>query len=217
MLEWANTYGQSLNAALTGVMVLIWFVYLQAFLSHYRRQTRSRILINQSQGEGGDSHCVVCNMGSEPIYLHPIICTIEDQGDTKSAAIRDNQDIARYGLSNLTRQGALSRGDMLDLGSFEDFLKPLDPDFDRPREEDPPRLIVEALALHGPDDLFIGGRRAFLLGKENGQLTLNPETPDTDQIRSRRRRRELYGLLQSHARRDGLAQTVHGPETKGSQ
>lgn len=204
MLNWLNGHGEALNVLLNASMVLIWFAYLQIFLGHYRRQIRTRVLINQSHGEGRSSHCTIANMGSEPIYLHTVVCLLENTDGTHRAAICDNQDSVRLGLSDTARQGPIQPGGTFDIGSFGDLLKAVGTDgrAAEVHERDARRLLVRIVAVHGPDDLMIGASRGFGLTRNEDGLRIDPETADTDQIRSRKDRRRLVTFL-ARLRRSG--------------
>jgi hypothetical protein len=49
----------------------VWLLYLHLFLTSYRRQQETVILIHRGASEDDRARCIVSNMGSEPIYVSP--------------------------------------------------------------------------------------------------------------------------------------------------
>ena len=55
---------------------------------------------------------------------------------------------------------------------------------------------IQAIADFGPDDLLVGAKRRFELVRRNGDWLLAPQTPYTEQIRSRREREKIRRMLE---------------------
>jgi hypothetical protein len=81
MLDWISEHHRVLSVLTNIGMLFVWIVYLQLFLSSYKRQTRPKILINVGAGRSIDARCLLSNMSSEAIYVESLIATLETEKD----------------------------------------------------------------------------------------------------------------------------------------
>lgn len=129
LIETILTYAPLISAGMTGVTALIWVVYLNVFLSSYRRQHRPSILITSAAGRGMNSHCFVTNLGLEPVFMLDIILdvTLEDGRTLRAIIPERNEQIkddeagdedARWA----TNIGPLGSGEEKDIGRFRTMI-----------------------------------------------------------------------------------------------
>lgn len=192
-MDWIAQHGD-LVSALTGVGTLIvWIIYLQVFVSSYRRQLRATLLITRGAGDEDDTRCFVSNMSAGPVYVQSVMVTLETE-DRKivSAAtdIRDIQDKKQVNSLDRTRQGPLHPGQLKDIGSFRSLMS------HGLKETDASPVVVravlvEVLGVYGSEDLPVGARRRFILVRSQGGVRIEGDTIETQQIRKRRERRQL--------------------------
>jgi len=199
-LEWIAQHGETISA-ITGVGTLIvWIIYLQVFVTSYRRQLRATMLITRGPGLGLEARCFLSNMSSGPIYVATIQVELEYAEGSVVCPVTDVVDLdAAGGQQSQTRQGPLRDGETRDIGSFEQLL--------RHSGEAPaaaPHLAlgelrsitVEVVGLYGSEDLPIGARRCFLLLAQDGNMVVRGSELRTRQIRSAAGRRRLLGDLE---------------------
>lgn len=192
-VDWILQYGK-LISALTGVGTLIvWVVYLQIFVSSYRRQLHATMLITRGAHEAEATRCLVSNMSAAPIYVQSVLVTLETEGGsivTPATDIVDmGDDIGESSLAE-TRQGPLDPGQVKDIGSFHSLISR------GLRQEnldlsDVRAVLVEVVAAYASEDLPIGARRRFVVLDDAGGLRLQGDTIQTTQVRKRRERRKL--------------------------
>jgi hypothetical protein len=206
MLDWISQYRETLSLLTNIGMLLVWIVYLQLFLSSYKRQTLPKILINIGVGRNIDARCLVSNMSSDAIYVESLIATLETEKDRWVCPVTDAHELAEeqeHDLRSMTAQGPLKQGQVMDVGSFRDLIQNAVRESDCPVEaegEFPEGLTaieIQAIADFGPDDLLVGARRRFALVREDGAWNLGSHTPHTEQIRSRSERRRIKRLLEN--------------------
>lgn len=205
MLDWIRENHQLLSVLANVGMLLVWIVYLQLFLSSYKRQTLPKILINIGAGRDIDARCLVSNMSSDAIYVESLIATLETEKDRWVRPVTDAHELAEeqeHDLRSVTAQGPLKQGQVMDVGSFRNLVQrvvreaecPVPADAEFP--EDLTALEIQAIADFGPDDLLVGAKRRFELVREDGAWVLGQHTPHTEQIRSRSERRRIKRLLE---------------------
>lgn len=212
LLSWLNDNSGAVNVGLNAAMVLIWLVYLQLFLLGYLRQRRPTILINRGAGTGPHARCLIGNMSADPIYVQSLIARLRTEEGTRIEAVTD---IGRAGdgdgdgedepLGSLTKQGPLESGAYMNIGSFTDVMRRLDPKIDLGRLDGPrgrpAELEIIVAAIHGSDDLLIGARRTYRIERREDGLVLTPPRLQATQIRSRwgrmRLRRRYMAFLQA--------------------
>jgi hypothetical protein len=205
MLDWLKDNHQIASLLINLGMLIVWIVYLQLFLAGYKRQTRSKILINIGAGHRLDARCLISNMGSNAIYLESLIAGLELDRERLVCAVTDVQELTSGGALSDTReatiQGPLMPGAMADVGSFRDLIRRAATRFECPAdaEEGLPEglraLEIQAIADFGPDDLLVGAKRRFQLVERGGSWFVKTGTPSTEQIRSRRERKKVRRIL----------------------
>ncbi|WP_353641459.1 hypothetical protein [Mesorhizobium sp. WSM2239] len=119
MLQWIAD-NRELITALTGFgTLLVWVIYLQIFISNYRRQVRATLLIARGPGEGLEARCFLSNMSSG--YLQSVLVKIETAAKTLICPVTDMLDLEGEVPADSrlrTRQGPLASGETRDIGSL---------------------------------------------------------------------------------------------------
>lgn len=209
MQQWIAANFQVLSLSVSACSVMVWIVYLQVYVSAYRRQRRSKILINRSHGRGLNTYCIVSNMSSESIYVQSLVAVIESEDSRWECPLTDlstlnEHESAHSGPGHLpTRQGPLAAGAVRNMGSYKSLIEhvlmynttqPLEP-----TDEIYESLIsfeVTVLGVYASEDLMVGARRKFDLTHVNGKTELIAQSVTAEQIRSNRERRALTTLLE---------------------
>ncbi len=207
MLEWLSNYSGLLSALISACMLIVWVVYLNTFVSNYRRQVLPKIVINRGAGAKLQAHCFISNMSSEPIYIESIIASLESGGESWSCAVTDIEtllgDESATGKQK-THQGPLGRGDYMDIGSFHQLLKRVlrVPDNDTPSHldqfEDEITAEVKVIADYASEDLMIAALRRYKLHRMEDGWEMEALSVSTDQIRSKSERRHIHNMLRPH-------------------
>lgn len=131
MLQSLLDYAPLISAAMAGLTALIWVVYLTAFLASYRRQRRPSILITSGAGRGMAAHCLVTNLGLEPIHLLDIMLDLtRPDGSRVRAVIPERNERLpgddQAGLDEArgaTNVGPLRSGEEIDIGRFRTLIE----------------------------------------------------------------------------------------------
>ncbi len=201
MWEWIAENSAGLNVVISVVTVFVWVGYFQLLFLSFRRQRRTRILINRGAGRGTDARCLISNMGAEPLYVISIIGTLEKGGTSMSAEISDldSHEVGEVSKSSeATNQGPLESGEFMDIGKFSALMARCARALGESEEGVSERfdgLKLTVIAAYGADDLSVGATRRFVLETRDGWTKLDPERISTRQLRARRERRELEKLL----------------------
>ena len=204
MMDWISANSDALSVILSAIMTLVWIVYLQIFFSQLRRNRRPVILLSRSAGRGPESRLFVSNMGAEAIYIVNLIAEIETDSTTAVAIITDHDDISGEETGNpaeATNEGPLGSGHYLDAGSFDHLMSRI-ADRANPtiKAEEVNRITLTVAASTGHSTKIAGGRRSFTVHRENGDLTFQPDSFDTYQLRGPLTRRRLRARLERHLR-----------------
>lgn len=205
MFEWIQDNSDVLNTLANFGMLGIWVAYLQLFLQSYRRQRRAHILINRGAGRDLDARCLIGNMSSGAVYVETIVARLFDLDDVVSCAVTDvvrrDEDPLPDDPRAETRQGPLSAGGYVDIGSFRSILDqvaleaeggaatPADRSFE---------LEVLVIAAYASENRCVGARRRFQVQKEESGFLLKPCTAGTEQVRGRHERLRLETLKQEY-------------------
>lgn len=211
MLDWITRNHQIIGSVINLGMLVVWIVYLQVFVSNYRRQTRAHILINLGSGSGLDARCLVSNMSSEPIYIQSIIIEWDMPDSYHSRPVTELDGVEEWDepsdLDLWTRQGPLGAGQIRDMGAFRAMLEHAlsgrsdageDPGADA--WDDLVAFEVKIIAVYGSEDLPVGAKRRFDILRKHGTTTLSPQTVGAQQIRSRGERRAIKSALDREVR-----------------
>ena len=207
MIAFLTAYAQAIGVLINFAMLCVWIVYLQIFATSYIRQRRSAILINRGGGRGGDALCLVTNMGGEHIYLTSLLATIETAERTREYALTDLRSLAEGSAVDPRAaiiQGSLGCGEFFVVGRFDEIVQLLHgedmrQDIEAERDGDIAAVELTVVAFSGTEALPVGARRRFtLLRGDDGSLDVHPETLETEQLRSRTKRKALLRKLGRH-------------------
>jgi hypothetical protein len=197
MWNWIASNHQVIGALANIAMLFVWIAYLQVFVSSYRRQKRSSILINRGAGFGLEARCLISNMSAEAIYIESIIATAETAEGRWSLPVTELLE-GRSDLDLKTRQGPLQAGRFIDIGSFQKLMEPVLQKTKGPGGavtsaglENLVSFEIKIIAVHGSEDLLTGAIRRFDLIQRQHRLLLRGHAVGTHQIRSRRERERL--------------------------
>ena len=208
MLNWITSNIQVVSAAINLVMLMVWLAYLHVFLSNFRRNTRSKIMISLSGDCGFKSTCLVTNMSSEAIYIQSIIIDLEAQEGRRSYPITEIESFEKWAepsdLKIWSRQGPLGAGQARNIGTFEGMLahaiqeenvsiEAVERQMDGPLAA----LEIRVIAAYASEDLPVGAVRKFRVLRSERGPQLRAESSIATQIRSRRERRAIKELLNS--------------------
>lgn len=206
MLDWVRENHATLSVLVNIGMLIVWVAYLQLFLASFRRQTRPKILINIGAGRSLDARCLVANMSSDAVYVESLIATVFTEHERWVCPVTDVRDLAEDDGSSdprdLTRQGPLQPGAVMDVGSFRDLVGRVVAESGHGTEagdgfpDGLRSLDIQVVADFGPDDLLVGAKREFELVERDGRLNLGAHSRHTRQIRSRRERRRIKRMLE---------------------
>ena len=188
---------------------LIWVAWLSLMYSDFRNKRQPRMLIHQTNGYGPESHCMLVNLSQEILHVECVLAAALKDGEERSVVLGSEQIDPRKmpgpsELENMMRQGPLSSGQMLMIGSFEEILEALTDKkpaqgfdwLDATQITDLHHVEIRVVAVYGASDQSVGARRRFRLeGDEDDLLRVKPEQMYTDQIYQRRRRSIPEGWL----------------------
>ncbi|WP_048708939.1 hypothetical protein [Microvirga massiliensis] len=197
MWNWIASNHQVISALASVAMLFVWIAYLHVFVSSYRRQKRSNILINRGAGAGLEARCLISNMSAEAIYLESLIATVETTEGRWSCPVTELLE-GRSDLDLKTRQGPLQAGRLVDIGSFQSLIEPVLQRSAGLRGavasdglENLVAFEIKVIAVHGSEDLLAGAMRRFDVIRRQDWLLLRGHSVGTQQIRSRRERESL--------------------------
>lgn len=208
MLQTLLHYAPLVSAIMAGTTALIWIVYLNVFLSSYRRQRRPSILITSGAGRGMRAHCFVTNLGLEPIFLLDIILDLTQPDGTRIRAVipernerwvNDDQpdiDDARGG----TNVGPLRSGEEIDIGRFSTMIERACMENPQVREDMPLACVeVTVVAITAAGARLCGASRRYRVDRdEQGDPRLRPTTIKARQLQGMLARRRLGRELARH-------------------
>ncbi|MCQ0988421.1 hypothetical protein [Jiella marina] len=207
MFEWISENSQILNTAANFLMLAIWAVYLQLLWSSFRRERRPRLLITRGIRSDMDARCLVTNMSRDTVFIRSIIVRLETAQGELRFPVTELEDIQSSGgakdIKQQTRQGPLESGAMRDIGSFSaiithvlDYKGPDDPPGPHNNWDGLKCFTIYIIGVYGPDDVSIGAKRTYDVVHEEDGRQLSPRTIDAEQIRSRRERKQIEGMLE---------------------
>ncbi|HEV7277489.1 MAG TPA: hypothetical protein VGN80_14475 [Devosiaceae bacterium] len=200
MPDWISQNVEVLSLLVSLGMLAVWIIYLQVFLYSYRRQTRSKIVINRGAGVDLEARCLVSNMSSDAIYVESILASVEAHEDSWWCTVTDIESRGEVELPSdpkaLTHQGPLASGDYMDIGSYRELLERAVDGRGRleavlEKMAGPIIAQIQVVADYASDDLLVGARRRFQLEVKDQRWLLEPQDGGTQQIRSRRERRRI--------------------------
>lgn len=212
MLQTLLHYAPLVSAIMAGTTALIWIVYLNVFLSSYRRQRRPSILITSGAGRGMRAHCFVTNLGLEPIFLLDIILDLTQPDGTRFRAVipernerwvNDDQpdiDDARGG----TNVGPLRSGEEIDIGRFSTMIERACMENPQVRADMPLACVeVTVVSITAAGAALCGASRRYRVDSdEQGAVRLRPTTIKARQLQGVLARRRLSRELTRHLGED---------------
>ena len=202
-MQWLEQHAQLISALVGVGTLLVWVVYLQVFLSSYRRTNKAMILINLTGGSGLDARCLVANMSVGPLYLYAITLTLQGAGETVTCPVTELDGVEHWqepsDLQLWTRQGPLKSGKLRDMGTIEALV-----DHVRSKRgaaaaraiDRLERLELTVVGTLASDDLVVAASRAYDVVTEGGASQLRARSIGAHQIRSRRQRRATAAALE---------------------
>lgn len=182
-------YAPLLSAAMSGASALIWIIYLNVFLSSYRRQHRPSILITAGAGKGMDAHCFVTNLGLEPVFLLDIILdvTLED-GTLIRSIIPERNEKHTEGTDDDARSatniGPLDSGDEKDIGRFRTLITRACAENSDLREDMPFHCMeITVVTVTASRAELYGAARQYVISEDRaGAMRLRPTAITARQI-----------------------------------
>ena len=203
MWTWLQENSQIMSALAAWATIGLWALYLQLIYSSYRLSRRAKILINRGASETVDAKCIIANMGAEPIYIEAIRVMLS-RDDHAFVSSLGNLEIAMAQEGDRRpqwMQGPMASGEMIDIGTFRSLV---DHCIDNARGAvavgddgflDGATLKIIVVGTMASEHLPVAARREFRIGAHGAVLKLHPCTLRTDQIRSKRERREIENVL----------------------
>lgn len=202
MWAWISDNSDALNVVVSALMLLVWAVYLQLLLNNYRRNRRTKILINRANGHRLDTHCVVTNMSAEAIYVEgviaelrgeddetPIACSLTDVGGRVEPARSNGED---------GYQGPLNSGDSVEVGTYRQIVEHA-LSLSKDGLTRVTGLTLTLVATYGSENQPAAAQRRFEIIDHAGEQFLYSELMMTRQVRAKGERRELEAQMQRAA------------------
>jgi len=181
------------------VMVVIWAIYLQIFLTQYRRSNRPCLIIHHAQGNDPGALCLFVNMSKEPVHILGVIAHVRGKQGHVRHYVTDYRRINPddRNVQSRLRQGPVQPGGYLMFGAFEDILLGYQSEDDPQKDcrdsggslQDIDALELCVAAIHGSSNHHIGARRCFSVEHEHGAVTLRAYSIHTEQLVKRGKRK----------------------------
>lgn len=201
MIEWLKEYSDVLNVLTNVIVVLVWMTYLHLLLIAFRRQRRPRIMINRGGSQDVTAHCLISNMSAESVYIQSLIVTLKSKEEEWTAAVTDIDDLHAVDTTRpqeTTHQGPLAPGAYMDAGCFSNLIERAARKAGLSEQNLKERiraLELMVVAAYGADDMSVAAKRSFDL---KGNDKLKPQSVSSQQVSSRRARRNLERYLAEH-------------------
>lgn len=198
-MDWITENIALLQLAVAGVNAAIWLFYLHLFLTSFRRQQETVILINRGASEDERARCIVSNMGSEPVYILSVLAEVFIDGADCAAHVTDREEIEIEAFDDplrRTSQGPLKSGEFLDVGSFHELVqRTLHRVAPTKVPEDAERILVTVVAASSHASALVGASREFVWKRDDDGHRVIPTTLVARQLRSRAERRRVERLM----------------------
>lgn len=216
MWEWMQENSTALQILLSLLSTVVWITYLHVFLSSFRRQTRSSLMISRGGSRDLKARCIVSNMGSEAAFLMDVLVEFETQGKRFTTSVVDRleqRDNDNDGQQHMTSSalGPMTSGSSIDIGSFEDILKRAHRQFDSADfTKDILKIRLIAIAATSQARELVAACRGFEFNfaADGGVEQIRSLDIVAEQIRSRRKRKSLRRVLEKIQRNEVLDQSV---------
>lgn len=207
VLAWIRDNATVLSLFTSIGTMIVWIFYAHLLLANFLRQRAARIVINRGNDAGLASLLIVGNMGQEPLFvecLTAVLYTTDGRHARQITEGRWSEDpTSADTLGDVTRQGPLQTGEIMNLGSFGTQLRRVTAgtELAAPDENSPPRLEsvktveIRVIAIYGPETQPVGARRRFRVERTQeeaeSRYSFHPVTLHTERFTSRWQRRSV--------------------------
>lgn len=193
LFGWLEDHAALISALAAVASFLVWLAYFQLFFYQYLRQHRPRLLLHVAPGEGLDGSCLLVNMSQQIVHVVCILA-VAQRGEAETVRqvtgyrrIAAQQESSAQ-IETAIKQGPLSPGNFIVLGTFRELLEDATP-------EPADALELRVVAHLGSQDAPVGARRRFRVVREGQEPRLEVAAA-TEQLSRRRERREVRGWLE---------------------
>ncbi|WP_265500914.1 hypothetical protein [Paracoccus beibuensis] len=201
MWDWIESNSGLVQAAMSAVTALVWMIYLHIIVSGLRRQRRTEILIHLGGARDMSGRILVSNLGFEPIYVLEIMLTVWTEQGERMSSVADRTEIAREQHKTpreATLQGPLKSGDSVDIGSVLNLVeRARHSSFDDLDANDISKIEITVAAVTAADSAIAAASRVFRIAGRGDDMQICPTSLETQQVRSRYRRRKIQSKLKS--------------------
>lgn len=199
------------SAAGSGVMAVIWLVYLNLFFRELKSQYRVRVFVQQQGGFGLDSLCSLINLSDQPVGFVSVQLHLAQQDSNRSVDITGVQ-MPLTDDSQTLAYGAVRSGESISLGSFARLLdRALPEQVERDEGDDRGELrslesfAIRLVMMHGGSDDPVAIERRFEVEFQDDGWNVVP-CGNTVQWGGRRGRRIANDWTWSHITHRGLVE-----------
>lgn len=216
MWAWLEANVTTLQVLVSIVSTGVWIAYLNLFLTSYRRQTRSSILISRAGAQTYEGRCLVSNMGSEPAFLTDVLAEFKGEDGCRTISVVDRLELweqEESPINNISAEGPIASGEYVDIGSFAEIFKRAEKKLGGCSSIDGSEQVnLIAIAATNQARDLIAASRTFKLVRpeENGMMKVQPTEVEAKQIRSRSKRKSLKRILGELQTRDSVERAVSG-------
>jgi len=204
---------ETISAISNVVMAAVWVVYFQFFYYQFRRSNRPYLVIHHAQSADPGSVCLLVNMSAEPVHIQAVqVVVVNQAGCQRTLTVTDYERVEEEtgSLQRSLRQGPLSPGGFLLLGSFREIVLGRHRSDDDERSE---RLLrearsieIRAVVIHGASDFPVAARRVFCVQQNNG-ARIRPYNVYTEQLTRRKHRSTVKKWLEEELKPENSGAT----------
>jgi len=211
MVDWIIENAAVIANLASLAMLGVWTFYAVIFYREFKRQRRPFFVIHQAQGHGLDSTCLIVNLSREAIHVLCVMLIVRTSRGVFAQRIRNFRRPSRGSdtgndVQTMIKQGPLTTGAFLGLGSFEAMLDAAGDDVLREstvwgeagEEVDLFELVPEIeeleirlICLHGAREHPVGAWRSFRMEASEEHVTIFPSMLLTRQMSGRSESREV--------------------------
>ncbi len=200
MLDWLSQHSTAIQTLGSVVTAIIWIVYLQVFVSSFKRQRQSEILIHLGGSDSINPRVFVSNLSYENIYVIEILFSVKASSVDREASVMDRTEIDHNDLdlpSSGTVQGPLASGEYVDIGSVENLFHRFNKNSpgDNLAAKQVKTLEVTVVAITAATTNIVAAKREFTVSAKGDNLRLIPTSLYAEQIRSWWGRRRIEQKL----------------------
>jgi hypothetical protein len=214
-MHWLMAHLAAISTGVSIATLLVWIFYARILQQTFRRNERPLILIHQAQAGSEESFCLVANLSRQPLHVVTVDLVVRTAEHEIELRINDyhritNTEESEWAVESVMKEGPLRVGEYIALGGFKEMLDATRSDGDRDDEaharqdqqlaEQARELEIRISAVFSAFDNPIGAVRRFTVTTDDGRVRLEPVTPMTRQLQTRRQRRQVYRWLQKKQR-----------------